>query len=147
MFTSNHYLYQFKKCKNYFFRIRISVSKKINYNSPSHFCASLRTSDEMEARWLASFIKPKLDREIQMLNMGNSAVDIGTVDTSELISFDEVSGLKGFNEHAYKIKLKNYLKERFNKLLVSGQKLIDCGLYDELDMPCSRALKMRNAVA
>jgi integrase len=135
MFTSNHYIYQFKNCKNYFFRIRLSFSKKFNHNIPSHFCASLRTSDEMVARWLASFIKPRLDREIQMLSMEHSPVDMGTVDTSDLVTFNEISGMSDFSETAYKIKLKNYLKERFNKLLISGQKLIDCGLYDDFDIP------------
>lgn len=130
----NRYLYRFKNSNNYYFRMRINLYIKMCNINLGHLCASLRTSDELRAQLLALYIKRGLDKEVKVMKKG-CAVDMSTVDFSELVPTIGQVDLAEFEQSSYSVRLKSHLKMRFNKLLESGTRLIDSCLYDEIDLP------------
>ncbi|REL27273.1 hypothetical protein DXX93_12310 [Thalassotalea euphylliae] len=74
MQVSNHYLYQYAKSKNLYFRMRIPTEYVYQFDlTKKHFTATLKTDDITDARWLALFIKNKIKRELKQLVLGEDS--------------------------------------------------------------------------
>ncbi|MEH6710115.1 MAG: tyrosine-type recombinase/integrase [Paraglaciecola polaris] len=125
------YLYRVKNSKNYFFRVRHGVFQKFCHytSSGKHFVASLKTSELDEAIWLCQFIFKKLKEETKMYYSNKDPLST-SVSVRQADGVSNIGALINFDEEILKLELHTFLKEKFNKWLNLGKKMLQLGVID-----------------
>lgn len=124
------YLYKFKNSSNYYFRINLIFFQKLGYDNLSgHFVASLKTSNYQDARWLALYIKRKIEKEFDMHAVEKQRVALAHGHNEKNEGKHNIHS-KAVDDVERTIALQKRLREKYNSLLKVGQLALDAG-YDE----------------
>jgi integrase len=125
------YLYQYKNSSNYYFRINLNFFQKFGYHHKSgHFVGSLKTSHYQDARWLALYVKTKIEKEFDMHAV---VTQKGSIAQRHEVK-SKVNSNVGSNmsdDIECRIALQKKLREKFNKLLIIGQQMLDAGFGEK----------------
>jgi site-specific recombinase XerC len=145
------YLYQYKNSSNYYFRINLIFFQKFGYYQQNgHFVASLKTSNYQDARWLALYVKRKIEKEFDMHTNRTQAQTFAEASEGRFKVKNKV-GVTTIDDIENKMSLQKTLREIYKRLLKVGQLMLDAGLdeqemvilsRDEIDLAFSKPRKV-----